>query len=542
MAMHEALRLSPLFRALGNRECEEVAALLVERVFPAGSEFAEAGFLLIAAGRASLTVDGNPVRSLGPGDHIGAAALVGLPRGALVTALTDMRCLAMPWPVFRQLLDANPRIAGELLIAMGTQPAPSSGAEGDERRRGSARTRRRATSTASHLSTASDEAATALLPAFVVGTLGASPLALGLIEGLANAADGVARLGGGALSENPRRRPLISMVAFTLTALLNGLVAVATTSPQVGVLRAGASGARGLRSPQRYAAVPERAGTNGYGKEFGRERAIHHLVSVAGPLLAFTILALADVRSALVATLVPGLLAVTIGTWVIRRTPPPPDVVSPPPRLRVRAVFQGPLGRFMTGITLFELANFAAVLLILRTTKLLEQRDVPFGASAMAVLLYLLWRLAASATTYLSGHLLDHRRPVVVMRAGVITLLISYAGFALLPGTVLGLAMCFVLAGAASGAVDVAEHVGVAQVAPEPLRWSAFGSLSAVRSFGRLTATIGATAVWTFLGAEFGLLLAAPLMLAALAVMSSRHSGRRRQKRGGSAEGPTTCG
>ncbi|WP_433017931.1 AAA family ATPase [Kribbella sp. CA-294648] len=206
-------------------------AMLVERVFPAGSEFAEAGFLLIAAGRASLTVDGNPVRSLGPGDHIGAAALVGLPRGALVTALTDMRCLAMPWPVFRQLLDANPRIAGELLIAMGTQPAPSSGAEGDERRRGSARTRRRATSTASHLSTASDEAATALLPAFVVGTLGASPLALGLIEGLANAADGVARLGGGALSENPRRRPLISMVAFTLTAVPTTHIGSPATTP-----------------------------------------------------------------------------------------------------------------------------------------------------------------------------------------------------------------------------------------------------------------------------------------------------------------------
>ncbi|WP_432947817.1 MFS transporter [Kribbella sp. CA-253562] len=529
MATHEALRRSPLFRTFGDREYDEVAALLVERVFPAGSEFSEASFLLIAAGRASLTVDGEPVRSLGPGDHIGAAAFVGLPRGARVTALTELRCLAMPWPVFRQLLDASPRVASELLTAMGAQSVPLSDTAENKRRELSARTRHRASGIASHLSTASDEAATALLPAFVVGTLGASPLALGLVEGLANAADGVARLGGGALSENPRRRPLISLVAFTLTTLLNGLVAIAATSPQVGVLRAGASGARGLRSPQRYAAVPERAGTGGYGKEFGRERAIHHLVSVAGPLLAFAILALADVRTALVATLVPGLLAVAIGTWVIRRTPPPSAAASPPPRLRVRAVFQGPLGRFMAGITLFELANFAAVLLILRTTKLLEQRDVPFGAAAMAVLLYLLWRLAASASTYRSGHQLDRHRPVDLMRAGVITLLISYAGFAFLPGTVLGLAVCFVLAGAAAGAVDVAEHVGVAQIAPEPLRWSAFGTLSAVRSFGRLTATIGATAVWTFLGAEFGLLFAAPLMLAALAVMVSRPSGRRRQ-------------
>jgi len=435
----------------------------------------------------------------------------------------------MPWPVFRQLINTSPLLANELLAAMSTEPVRASGT-GDDRSSGlSAQARHRLTGIASQLSTASDEAATALLPAFVVGTLSASPLALGLIEGLANAADGVARLGGGALSENPRRRPLISLVAFTLTTLLNGLVAVATTSPQVGVLRAGASGARGLRSPQRYAAVPERAGAGSYGREFGRERATHHLVSVVGPLLAFAILALVGVRSALLATLAPGLLAVAIGAWVIHRTPPRPNTTSPPPRLRVRAVFDGSLGHFMTGITLFELSNFAAVLLILRATKLLEQRDVMFGASAMAVLLYLLWRLSAGASTYLSGNLLHRYPPVTVMRAGVATLLISYAGFALLPGTVPGLALCFALAGAAGGAVDVAEHVGVAQIASEPLRWSAFGTLSAVRSFGRLTATIGATAVWTFLGPEFGLLFATPLMLAALAVMSSGPVGRRRR-------------
>ena len=60
------------------------------------------------------------------------------------------------------------------------------------------------------LSTASDEASTSLLPALLSVTLGSSPIALGLVEGLASAADGVARLGGGALSEDPRRRGWIS--------------------------------------------------------------------------------------------------------------------------------------------------------------------------------------------------------------------------------------------------------------------------------------------------------------------------------------------
>ncbi len=82
------------------------------------------------------------------------------------------------------------------------------------------------------------------------------------------------------------------------------------------------------------------------------------------------------------------------------------------------------------------------------------------------------------------------------------------------------LALCFALAGAAGGAIEAAEHVGVARYAPESLRFSAFGALSAVRSFGRLTATVGATVVWTALGPQWGMLIAAPLMVTAVAVMA----------------------
>lgn len=379
----------------------------------------------------------------------------------------------------------------------------------------------RAGRTATLLSTASDEAATSLMPAFLTGTLAASPIALGVIEGLASVADGVARLGGGALSENPRRRGWISAGSYAVMAFLTALTAVAASSLQAGALRAGAATARGLRSPQRYAAVPERVGSTGYGRAFGFERGMHHLASVGGPLLAFAVLAVVGVRSALLAAVVPGLIATVMGIWLLRRRPTgSPARTAPPARLQVRAVYEGRLGRLMTGITLFELANFAAVLLILRATKLLEQRDVPFGPAAMAVLLYLLWRLAAAASSPLCGRLVDRHGPVPVMAAGVFSLLASYAGFAFAQGTVAELAICFLAAGAAGGAIEAAEHVGVAQVAPEDLRWSAFGSLSAVRSFGRMTATVGATIVWTLLGPEYGLMLATPFMLASVVVMA----------------------
>jgi MFS family permease len=375
--------------------------------------------------------------------------------------------------------------------------------------------------TATLLSSASDEAATSLLPGLLSITLSASPVVLGAVEGVAGAVDGLARLGGGALAEDPRRRRYISVGSYAVMTALTGLIAAAASGVQVGALRAGSAAARGLRSPQRYASVPERAGRSGYGRVFGYERSLHHLAAVAGPALAFAALALLGLRPALLVAALPGVVAVAIGLVLLRRAPAAgPAPAAQRPRLQVRAVYQGRIGSLMAGITLFELANFAAVLLILRATKLLEVQDVPFGAAAMAVLLYLLWRLAAAGSSLVSGRATDRFGPVPVMATGVVVLLVGYAGFAYLPGTVAQLAVCFAVAGAASGAIEAAEHVGVAQVASPELRWSAFGALSAVRSFGRMTATVGATVVWTLLGAEFGLLVAAPLMLAAVGVMA----------------------
>jgi MFS family permease len=378
----------------------------------------------------------------------------------------------------------------------------------------------RAGRAATLLSTASDEAATSLLPALLAGTLGASPIALGVVEGLASAADGVARLGGGALSEDPHRRRWISAGSYTVMATLTGLIALAASSVQVGLLRAGAAGARGLRSPQRYAAVPERVGSAGYGRAFGFERALHHLVAVGGPALGFVALTAFGVREAMLVSLVPAVAAVVIGFRLLRNAPVPTQRV--PPQMQLRAVYRGDIGRLMTGITVFEAVNFAAVLLILRATTLLGRHDVPFGPAAMAVLLYLLWRLAAAAAAPLCGRLVDRVGPVPVMAGGIAALLIAYAGFAFAEGTVAQLAVCFAAAGAAGGAIEAAEHVGVALIAPVPLRFSAFGALSAVRSFGRLTATIGATVVWTALGPQWGLLVASPVMLVAVAVMGRR--------------------
>jgi hypothetical protein len=106
---------------------------------------------------------------------------------------------------------------------------------------------------ASFLADVGHEIPTALLPNLLTATLGAPASALGLVEGLSDGLAGAARLAGGALADDPRRRRALAVGGYTTTAVLSSLIGAATAVWQVGKLRAGAWAAHGLRVPARNA-------------------------------------------------------------------------------------------------------------------------------------------------------------------------------------------------------------------------------------------------------------------------------------------------
>ncbi len=123
-ATAEMLKKVPLFAGLDRRELEQIAATMRERRVSAGDIVLEqgaggAGFFVVAEGEADVTVDGNPVGTIGPGDYFGEIALLtGSDRTATVTARTDMLCHGMtPWD-FKPLVESNSAIAWKLLTAM----------------------------------------------------------------------------------------------------------------------------------------------------------------------------------------------------------------------------------------------------------------------------------------------------------------------------------------------------------------------------------------------------------------------------------------
>ena len=374
--------------------------------------------------------------------------------------------------------------------------------------------------TASFLADAGHEVPTALLPS-LVRNLGGSASALGLIEGVADALAGSARLVGGALADDPVRRQRVAVGGYVSTACLAAAIGACTRVWQVGALRAGAWAARGLRVPARNALLADLVEPHAYGRAYGFERAMDNLGAIAGPLLALGLVAAVGTRAAIGLSVVPGLLAAVAMVYAIRRAPSHDERKPRPVRIRVRPVLQSGLGRLFGGVAAFEIANVSTTLLVLRATELLEEGRGHDRATELAIACYVLYNVAATGISVPAGRVGDRWTPRPVLTGGVVLFGVAYMAFAMGDGVAI-MATAFVLAGLGIGCVETAQHAAVAAAAPLALRGSAFGLLAAIQAGGNLVASAVAGVIWTSASpsAAFGYLA---VCMAAAAVALGRN-------------------
>jgi CRP/FNR family transcriptional regulator, cyclic AMP receptor protein len=131
MEAKDLLKQVPLFSDLEDRELREIASAMRQRTFSAGQEIAVegesgVGFFVIEDGEAKVSVHGDEVRRLGPGDYFGEVALITQgPRTATVTADTDLKTYGMTFWEFRPLVEETPSLAWKMLQSAVKQYAPT---------------------------------------------------------------------------------------------------------------------------------------------------------------------------------------------------------------------------------------------------------------------------------------------------------------------------------------------------------------------------------------------------------------------------------
>ncbi|HMB53053.1 MAG TPA: MFS transporter, partial [Thermoanaerobaculia bacterium] len=115
-----------------------------------------------------------------------------------------------------------------------------------------------------------------LLPVFLAGTLGAGAVALGAIEGAAEAASSLLKLVFGALSDRMRRRKPWLLVGYALAGAARPLVGLAGSWPQVLGLRLTDRLGKGVRTAPRDALIVDATPPDRRGRAFGFHRAMDH--------------------------------------------------------------------------------------------------------------------------------------------------------------------------------------------------------------------------------------------------------------------------
>ena len=118
------LREIPLFAGLGKRELEQLGSWTDEVDVPEGQVLGREGsvayeFFVIEQGRAAVTIDGDQVAQLGPGDFFGEIGLLAAERRtATVTALEPMRLVVMFGREFRSMERQMPAVAAKVRAAI----------------------------------------------------------------------------------------------------------------------------------------------------------------------------------------------------------------------------------------------------------------------------------------------------------------------------------------------------------------------------------------------------------------------------------------
>ncbi|NHQ80578.1 MFS transporter [Chromobacterium vaccinii] len=343
----------------------------------------------------------------------------------------------------------------------------------------------------------SSELAHSLLPLFLAGPLGVPVLAIGLIEGVAEATALICKVFSGTLSDwLGKRKPLV-MLGYGLAAFSKPLFPLADSAATVLLARFVDRVGKGVRGAPRDALIADITPPDIRGAAFGLRQSMDTIGAVLGPLLAIALMFLYrdDIRSALWWSVPPALLAVA-AIWLWVREPAGQGEARAPASLFSRAVFS----RFSAGFWgvaalggVFTLARFSEAFLVLRGAQL----GLPL---AWAPLVMVAMSASYALSAYPLGWLSDRVSRARLLQLSL--LLLIAADLAL--GTAAGVTM--LLAGALLWGLHLGCSQGllsalVAQTAPPGLAGSAFGLFNLICGAATLLASVVAGALWQAWGA-----------------------------------------
>lgn len=408
-----------------------------------------------------------------------------------------------------------------------------------------------ATAWVSFFADVSTELIYGILPAYYLGTLSISIVAIGLIEGFAETIVSLTKLFSGTLSDRTGHRNRWMLAGYSLATAAKPFLVLVKTAPALAALRAADRFGKGIRGAPRDALLSRAVTSDQRGRAFGINRALDHAGALAGGLIAAALLAttLVTPKELILASVIPGAISVLIIAIFIHDRPSHPslpsgegeaegrastDKRSTKPPFSPTAAWHSAtpaLKRYLIPAGIFALANSSDILLLALAYERFRAEGVAEHAALGSLpLLWAILHVVKSAATPWGGTLSDRRGRIPTIRIALIVYAVTYAaGATIAAGWVPTYLLwpLFALYGFFSVLAEAPERALVADLQTDPTaRGSAFGLLHFVQGLLVLPATALAAGLWQTVGSAYAFATGAALAIVALIVLSVLFSGR----------------
>ncbi len=366
----------------------------------------------------------------------------------------------------------------------------------------------------------SSELIHSLLPVFMVTSLGATALMVGVVEGVAEATALIVKVFSGTISDWLGRRKGLTVLGYGLGAISKPVFALALTVQWVFAARFMDRIGKGIRGAPRDALIADLTPPEIRGAAYGLRQSLDTVGAFIGPLLAIGLMVLwaGDFRAVFWFAVIPAALSVLILIFGVHEAGAGRGHARPasPVDWRSLGEFSNAYWWIVVAGGLFTLARFSEAFLILRA----QQVGL---ADSFAPLVLVIMNVVYALSAYPVGRLADRMSHGNLLAAGLVVLILSDFVLAQAQG----------LAEVAAGVVLWGLHMGMTQgvlmtmvagAAPAHLRGTAFGIFNLVSGVAMLIASVLAGMLWDELGAPVTFYAGAAFSALALALLVLRRN------------------
>ena len=360
-----------------------------------------------------------------------------------------------------------------------------------------------------------------LIPLYLVSAFGATPVLIGIIEGIAESLASLLKVYSGYLTDRFQKKKALAFSGYAAGLIYK--LALIFASSWLGILGAKVIDrfGKGIRTAPRDVLVSESVNKDDVGKAFGIHKSLDKFGAALGILITWFIISNAadnfDYKRIFALSIIPAALGLCMFIFVKQKREIRSEKKREPFWKNINKT-DGQLKFYLFVVFLFTLGHSSNAFLVLKS------KTIGFD-DASVILLFFLFNAVASVLSIPLGKLSDTIGRKNLLVPGYIAFSLCYLGFAF-AGNKPVMASAFVLYGIYTAMITGAERAFVAEISPPELKGTMLGLHSTVTGIALLPASIIAGLLRNLFGASVPFVFGAGLSFVSALLLAVFMRGR----------------